>query len=197
MQPTETPVHFINLEYFFRILYNLLHGGGVSTFSVTGLLATAAHIWLVFTVIAYIFSLAAIGLLVYSTMRLYQIRKEEEPRYETIEPEAARQHVEHSRWSYIQSLIESGQESDWRQAIIEADIMLEDTLRHAGYAGEGVGDKLRSANPAHFRTLQDAGEAHGVRNRIAHDGSAYQLTNHTAYQAIQKYQNVFEEFGEI
>lgn len=191
------PVHFINIEYFFELLYRLLHGAGGGTGSSGNLLTTFSSIWLLITVLAYLFSLAAIGVLVYATVRIYQIRKEEEPKYATISEEEEHRYVEHDRWNHIMQLIESGQESDWRQAIIEADIMLDELLVRLGYEGESTGEKLRAVNPAHFRTLNNAWEAHRVRNEIAHQGSAYQLSEHLAHRTIANYEAVFREHGEI
>lgn len=201
MQTEGPPVHFLNLEYFFRLLYNLMHGvgvtGGSEGVSASGLLATFSHVWLLITVLAYLFSLAAIGVMVYSTMRLFQTRKEEEPRFTTVSEAAEDHRVDHARWAYIMQLIESGQESDWRQAIIEADIMLDELLDQLGYQGESVGEKLRSVNQTHFQTLNNAWDAHRVRNEIAHQGSAYQLSEHLAHRTIANYEAVFREHGEI
>lgn len=194
------PVHFLNLEYFFRLLYDLLHGAGTAGSggaSADNLLSAFSHLWLLFTVLVYLFCLAAIGVLVYATMRLYQTRKEEEPKYETKTEEEEHAHVEHDRWGHIMQLIESGQESDWRQAIIEADIMLDELLDRLGYQGESLGEKLRAVNPAHFHTLNNAWEAHRVRNEIAHKGSSYQLSEHLAHRTIANYEAVFREHGEI
>ena len=46
-------------------------------------------------------------------------------------------------------------------------------------------------------SLQDAWEAHKIRNDIAHQGSAFALTGNIAYRTIAKYRNVFEEFHAI
>jgi hypothetical protein len=94
----------------------------------------------------------------------------------------------------VKSLVESPSENDWRQAIIEADIMLDDVLTMRGFVGDSVGDKLKQANPQSFKTLEDAWEAHKVRNDIAHKGSEYHLTGQIAYRTIGRYLNVFEEF---
>jgi len=94
-------------------------------------------------------------------------------------------------------LIESGQESDWRNAIIEADIMLEEVLTQLGYQGESLGEKLRAVNQNHFQTLNQAWEAHRVRNEIAHQGSSYHLSEHLAHRTIANYEAVFREHGEI
>lgn len=200
MQSEGPPVHFLNIEYFFRLLYDLLHSGGAvngTSINANGILTLFSHLWLIVTIFAYLFSLAAIGVFTYAIMRLYQVRQEEKPRYETkTEPEEHAQ-VEHDRWQYISQLIESGQQSDWRQAIIEADIMLDDMLTRLGYEGDSVGEKLRAVNPAHFQTLNQAWDAHKVRNEIAHQGSSFQLGEHLAHRTIANYEAVFREHHEI
>jgi hypothetical protein len=192
-------VHFLNVEYFFRLLYGLLHGGKSAPLDLSAdhLYTLLSHIWLFVTILAYLFSLAAIGVFVYATMRIYQIRQEEAPRYATRTEAEEHAHVEHQRWLYIMQLIESGQESDWRQAIIECDIMLDELLTRLGYQGESVGEKLKTVNPAHFHTLNNAWDAHKVRNEIAHQGSSYQLSERLAHHTIANYEAVFREHSEI
>ncbi len=197
MQSEGPPVHFLNVEYFFRLLYNLLHGTGAADVSANGLLVFMSHLWLALTLFAYLFSLAAIGVFTYATIRYYQVRREEEPRYATRTFEEEDRRVDHARWAYIMQLVETGQESDWRNAIIEADIMLDEVLTQLGYQGDSVGEKLRAVNSAHFQTLNNAWEAHKVRNEIAHQGSAYQLTERLAHRTIANYEAVFREHGEI
>lgn len=200
MQSTGPAIHFINVEYFFRLLYDLIFGihvGSVSIGNTSGLVTLAGEIWIFLSVIAWIVSFIACWAFVYYTTRLWQLQAEDDERYTTIPEAQAHVEVEHSRWAYIQQLIESPQESDWRQAIIEADIMLDETLTRAGYLGGTIGDKLKTANPARFITLRNAWDAHMVRNEIAHSGSAYQLSNQLAFRTIQNYEAVFREFNEI
>lgn len=202
MDSTGPSVHFVNVEYFFRLLYDLFFGGSVSVngggiAAGAGLLAFISAVWLAVTILAYIACVAAAWALIYYTLRYWQILKEDDERYVTITPAEAHVAVEHSRWAYITQLIESPQQSDWRQAIIEADIMLDEVLTNNGYFGGSIGDKLKTANPARFMTLRNAWDAHKVRNEIAHAGSAYQLTNHLAFRTIANYEAVFREFNEI
>jgi len=75
--------------------------------------------------------------------------------------------------------------------------MLEQMLDNAGYVGASIGDKLKTANPASFTTVQDAWDAHRVRNEIAHAGSDFVLTKRVAQETIIKYERVFREFGVI
>ncbi len=199
MNPSGPTVHFLNLEYFFRLIYELFNGKGSveGSLNFSGILATLSHLWLFFTVLAFLFSLAAIGLLVYSTMRIFQVRKMEESRYHSVAAAEEHAEVEHSRWKYIQELMQSPQEGNWRQAIIEADIMLDESLTRVGYQGATVAEKLKGANPARFGTINNAWEAHKVRNEIAHQGSSYQLSEALARRTISNYESVFREFGEI
>jgi hypothetical protein len=191
---TTGQVHFINIEYFFELIYQTIFRTGVVHADYSAL---AASTWLIITGIAYVATLGAIGALVYFTVRLQQLEEEDEQQYGSIEPEEAKKLVEHSRWAHVQALVESPNESDWRQAIIEADIMLDDTLALHGYQGQSVGEKLKQADSSRFHTLQDAWEAHKVRNEIAHRGSSYQLGGQLAYRTIGRYMNVFEEFHVI
>lgn len=105
--------------------------------------------------------------------------------------------VEESRWQRILNLVNSEEPSNWRLAVIEADVMLEDVLRSKGYAGEGIGDMLKSANKEDFLSLDDAWEAHKVRNRVAHSGQVFELSEREAKRVIALFEKVFLEFGAI
>jgi hypothetical protein len=98
------------------------------------------------------------------------------------------------RWSNIQTLINSYNMNDWKQAIIEADTILEEMLEKMGYKGDSIGDKLKQVEKSDFVTLNEAWEAHKVRNRIAHSGSNFTLSKDEAERVIGMYRKVFSEF---
>ena len=193
--PVGPSIHFLNVAYFFQLIYNLFFS--TQSLSANGFSDWLNAIWLFATIIAYLFCTICIGLIVYFSTRIAQFAEVDEAKYVTLSEHDAHAEVEHSRWSYIKGLVESSEQSDWRQAIIEADIMLDELLTKQGYVGNSIGDKLKTANPAHFHPLNDAWEAHTVRNDIAHRGSEFQLTDHVAYRTINHYENVFREFHEI
>lgn len=197
------PIHYINIEYLFYLIYTWVAGGqggaslggGINLSWVVPLLTT---IWVVITIVSFLIALAFLALLIHSTIRMHQTMDEVAPRFATIaDAHGAEDAVEHHRWNHVRELIESPQDSDWRQAIIEADIILDDMLSRLGYPGQTVGEKLKVVDPSKFHTLEEAWEAHKVRNDIAHQGSAYPLTDHLAYRTILHYENVFREHGEI
>lgn len=103
-------------------------------------------------------------------------------------------HSHNKRWDSVTSRINSFSESDWKLAIIEADVILDDMLTRMGYHGEGVGEKLKTVEKSDFDTLEFAWEAHKVRNRIAHDGPLFKIDHSEAKRVIGLYQKVFEEF---
>lgn len=98
------------------------------------------------------------------------------------------------RWLQIQNHMASHNQSEWRVAILEADILLYDMLNQMGYPGDSIGEMLKQADSTSFATLDDAWKAHRIRNTIAHEGANYELTRGEAERAIRMYQRVFEEF---
>lgn len=102
-----------------------------------------------------------------------------------------------SKWQKVLSYVDSDNPSDWRQAILEADIMLEEMLDAMTYDGEGVGEKLKQADKASFTTLDKAWEAHKVRNAVAHEGASYRITQREARRVIELFRQVFQEFNYI
>src|SRR5690606_5790248 len=127
--------------------------------------------WDVYTVIAYIISGLLLFGTIYAMVRWEQLHEQQTELLR--EEEHAFQHAKgisskDQKWNTIKAHAASDNPNDWRLAIIEADIMLDDALNKAGYVGASIGDKLKTANPNSFRSLQSAWQAHKVRNEIAH-----------------------------
>ncbi len=104
---------------------------------------------------------------------------------------------ENPKWKRVLEHIESDNQADWRLAIIEADIMLGELLDAQGYTGETIGDKLKKIEISDFQTLNEAWEAHKVRNQIAHEGSDFLISEREARRIINLFRQVFEEFRYI
>ncbi len=102
--------------------------------------------------------------------------------------------TENERWQQILSYAASDDHELWRLAIIEADVMLDEMMETMGYTEDSLGDKLRNVEPSDFQTIDEAWEAHKMRNLIAHEGSTYDLKKEEVDRTIKNYQRVFEEF---
>jgi SH3-like domain-containing protein len=166
------------------------------------LVKTLSFIFGLFKFIKYTILLLAVflsGLIAYLYRAIVKLRKEERER---MYPNGVKERVEEKpminpRWNKVLDGLNSPNESDWRLAIMEADIMLYDLLEKMSLPGETIGDKLKAVDPSDFLTLDNAWEAHRVRNQIAHDGAEFKLTDREAKRVVALYMTVFEEFGII
>lgn len=109
---------------------------------------------------------------------------------------AAKPHT-HLAWENIIDNLNSPNESGWRLAVMDSDSLLDAMLTDLGYTGVGVGEKLKSVPHTQMRSLDLAWEAHKVRNKIAHDGSNFPVSQREARRIVYLYETVFREFGYI
>jgi hypothetical protein len=190
------PVQQLNVEFWFRLIYDCFHGGCSLGGNLSGLSRLATILWVWIGIAGLVLSAIGLAVIVYCLIRLFELRAKEHALYGHVEL-AHEKGPLNPRWAHIESLMGSTNPSDWRQAIIEADIMLDDMLTAQGYHGSGVGDKLKQVEPSDFDSLHDAWQAHDVRNQIAHQGSAYDLSHVLAQRTIGRYERVFTEFQAI
>ncbi len=159
------------------------------------------RIWDIYSIIAIILSLLFIVGFIYAKIRYAQLSDIEQAQLREEERKWAERYggvkAVDSRWAEIQKHLFDDNPNSWKVAIIEADIYLEEILNNAGYIGVTLGEKLKSANPASFTTIQDAWEAHKIRNEIAHAGGDFVLTRRIAQETMTRYERVFREFGAI
>lgn len=101
---------------------------------------------------------------------------------------------DHPKFAVIQGYMSSQSEALWRIGIMEADNLLFEVLKEKGYQGDTVADMLKNAS---FKTIDLAWDAHRVRNRIAHDGSEFELTEREAKRAFVLYESVFRDLKAI
>ncbi len=185
-------VKFINIEYFFSRLFTVLGPFGHAL--------VARHTWFVVGVVSSILSVFCLAIIIFSAVRMREIQNFEKFEIEhEIGLALARDNelaeMQNPRWKYVLSLIESPSESDWRMAIIEADSMMDELLIDKGYSGDSLGERLKNARSDAFITIDNAWAAHEVRNKIAHSGSEYTLTQLESRRIMRLYETVFEELG--
>lgn len=189
-------VEQLNVEYFFRLLYDCLTGS-CSVASFAQLSAIIAAIWLWIVWIGYIIAFIGLVAIAYFLFQLFELRKREEEELKPIILAPDEVPPVNPKWAHIDSLMESMNENDWRQAIIEADIMLGEILTVQGYGGPSIGDQLQQLSREDLHSLDQAWEAHRVRNDIAHQGASFALSPTSARRTIAQYETVFREFGAI
>ena len=159
------------------------------------------HVWPIWKLVAGIVSVLALVGIFSNAWKLRAINIEEQKIYSPVIPgvsdEDGIQEVKNKRWEKIVAYANSGNHADWRLAIMEADVMLEELLQTAGYVGGSVGEMLKSVNKDEFSSIESAWEAHKSRNSVAHSGGDFQLNERETKRVIALFEEVFEEFGVI
>jgi hypothetical protein len=193
-------IHFLNLEYFILLVYRVFTGATSNIdpsqipIQTMELMSRIAWTGIILT---FLFMVG----LIYAYRRLHEVEHAGWHRRHEAEHKLHERHAievpKNAQWDHVRMLATSPLESDWRRAILEADIMLGNLLQSRGYTGSTIGDMLKQANPIQFTTLDLAWKAHRVRNDIAHGGESFTLTDRDASAAITMYQRVFEEFDYI
>lgn len=204
----EGSVNFLNLEYFFAKLAALLAGIYEFFFaSDTCLEYNLRGDWYCiyerlsanWPIYLLIFTISALLLLwiIYSIMRKKDIDEEEAIEFEEHFIKYDQPAPKNPAWERIQKLFESNNPSDWRVAIIEADSLLDRFIMSLDYPGETMGERMQNINAADFPMINAAWEAHKVRNRIAHEGSGYQIDAREAHIVYRLYEAVFRDTNYI
>jgi hypothetical protein len=192
-QPLFDPT-YLNIEYVFNKILEFIQP--FISF------ITNPNMWLNLGILSSLISIFLIAIIIFCLVRMGEIQRheKEEIAHEIHEAHERNQKAlqkTNPRWHYILNLIESPNESDWRVGIIEADSMLEEVLKEKGYSGDTLGELLESAKSGGLMTIQNAWDAHLVRNQIAHTGTDFYLSQIEARRVSKMFQNVFEELRVI
>lgn len=187
----------VDFVYLGRQIFEIF---GLGNVTYTAFLNFLSATWEIFTAVSLGLSAVLVIGIIYAYIKYNQMGDLESINIETQErlwDELYGGNNTNNRWEEVQRHITTDNPNDWKLAIIEADVMLEEMLESAGYAGSTIGDKLKSASPSNFKTLDDAWKAHRVRNNIAHGGADFVLTKKVAQETITQYRRVFQEFGVV
>lgn len=183
--------NFLNLEYFFNQVLNILNALSSFVFDYVGA-PVLPYLRTIFVILCLLF----IAGIIYSLMGVFEIRKEEDKKMGFAVP-VRDGSAKRERWEVVINHLNSGNPAEWKLAIMEADNILDEMVEKMGYAGENLGERLRAVEQSDFNTIQSAWEAHKVRNKIAHEGSEFQLSEREARRIVGLYEKVFKEFEYI
>lgn len=196
---TVTPYEVVGYDLLTPLLRAIFGGdgllGGLSQDAVFNFLN---GLWSVYVVLAYIVSFIFLALYIYATIQAEKLNDIEHDLVSAGEEAYAMKMtggIKSNKFAELQAHLDSDNPNDWKLAIIEADIILDDTLKRQGYAGPTLGDRLKSISPSTMHSIDDAWQAHKVRNQIAHAGSDFVLTQKLARETIMQYERVFTELG--
>ncbi|MEK7572255.1 MAG: hypothetical protein AAB493_00120 [Patescibacteria group bacterium] len=201
-QNTEINPNLLNPDY----LFNQITAFFKSFYESTDFILIGNIINIVFFIIAIV----SIFIICYSVVRIFEIRKKEHKYLQYELEEYARKQVEKEkkdtekngstqsiRWGGVLQHLSSENPGDWKLAIMDADSMLEDLLDQLGFKGENLGEKLKLVDMEKYSSLKSAWDAHIVRNKIAHEGIQFEISQQEAKRAIAIYEQIFRDFRYI
>jgi len=196
---TTTPVSVIGVDYLTPLLQFLFGESGIfSSISIAGAGEVLQVIWLIIVVLGYGIAFFFLYFYIYAAIGIGKMTDIETQRVTAHEKAFAMKRegmIQTNRFTQVREHIESDNPNDWKHAIIESDIILDKALKQLGYAGTSLGERLRSITPSMLASIDDAWEAHKVRNHIAHSGPDFVLTHKIAKDAVMRYERVLSELG--
>ena len=146
-----------------------------------------ASILLPFKIISACFS---IGLLLIIIYLIFQIRKDIkkflEIAVESITADAPGK-VSIEGWQSVLDKMESGNEANYKLAVIEADKIFDDLLKKNGYQGRDMGERLKNITSDQLVNIDDVWQSHKMRNRLVHEPD-FQLKEHEVRRIIEIYE---------
>ena len=99
-----------------------------------------------------------------------------------------------SQWDRIKKRIESGAESDYKLAIIDADDFLNEIMDNRGYDGKDFEERIGKAGRLIASILSDVLKAHEIRNSIVYNPD-FKLSADEAKKTLDTYEAATKEIG--
>jgi len=98
------------------------------------------------------------------------------------------------QWDKIKKRMESGAESDYKLAIIDADDFLAEVLDEGGYDGKDFEESIKKAGRMIAPILDDVLAAHETRNSIVYNPD-YKLSTEQAKKVLDTYESAVKGIG--
>lgn len=102
------------------------------------------------------------------------------------------------KWAEIENLIALGGASQLKNAIMEADKLVDYALKSKGVAGETMGERLKNAKQKfpNYSDYDNLWFAHKVRNNIAHE-AGHDLVTTEVKRAIESFKKALKTLGAL
>lgn len=96
------------------------------------------------------------------------------------------------RWEKILERLESGNPSQYKVAVLEAEALAEEILSGIGWKGENMDVRLAAVTDAQLESRPGLLTAHQVRNAIIQNRE-YQISREEALSTLDRYKRFFDE----
>jgi hypothetical protein len=98
------------------------------------------------------------------------------------------------QWERISKKVDTGRETEYKLAVIEADSMVNEMLKKSGYSGKTFEEKVKSLSPAILKDKEKLLRAHKNRNQIVADPD-FELDAEQTKKILDEYKLVLISLG--
>ncbi len=98
------------------------------------------------------------------------------------------------QWSNITAKLRTGNELEYKLAIIEADGLLEQTLEKMKFEGETVKERLAKVPKIIIGDVKNIEKAQEIRDKVVHEPD-YQLSLEETKEVLNIYEKIFKQFN--
>lgn len=99
------------------------------------------------------------------------------------------------RWLTIEQQVKRDNEASCHLAILNADKLLDRALKERGFAGNTMGERMKSASKQ-WSSANNVWTAHKLRNQVAHE-SDVKLNYAQTSQALNAFKQALKDLGAI
>lgn len=100
-----------------------------------------------------------------------------------------------TRWLTIERSLQKDQQASYHLSVLNADKLLDHAMKEAGYKGQTMGERLKSASSS-LSNKNAVWSAHKLRNQIAHEPDV-QVSYDTARRALASFKQALKDLGAI
>lgn len=96
------------------------------------------------------------------------------------------------QWEQIYARLESGNVSQYKVAILEADALTDKVMASSKWAGTNLGERIASIREGQVASLPALREAHAIRNQIVNE-TGFEVSREEAERVLGLYSQFLEE----
>ena len=100
-----------------------------------------------------------------------------------------------TKWLAVENSVSRNNSASWQLAIFNADKLVDLALKERRYAGQTMGERMKSAEKV-WSNANHIWGAHKIRNRLAHETDVH-LTYETTLRALTAFKQALKDLGAI
>lgn len=97
------------------------------------------------------------------------------------------------KWNLIRARLDTGQDAQYKVAIIEADNVIDDLVKRMGYDGKNMAERLDNIPSGQLDHIEELKKAHEIRNIIIQDDN-FILDKKSAEEVMALYEEFLKYF---